>query len=216
MPTLPDTLKSYRLYIAMFVLNLAVVIGIIALLYREPPRPVVVTAPPARAPTNISKANTRIRVTVSGAVKEPGALELDGGARLADALQKAGLKPEADLSKLNLTLALKDGDKIHVPARATDAALTKDNASAPTNPAPPTSNASNAATPSAQTKLNLNTATLEELDALPGIGPALAQRILDYRSEHGGFKSVEELKEVRGIGDTLFAELKDLVTIGGN
>jgi len=152
-------------------------------------------------------------VTISGAVNEPGALELGGDARLADALQKAGLKPDADLSKLNLTLALKDGDKIHVPARATDAAPTNNNAPAPTNPAPPTSNASNAATPSAQTKLNLNTATLEELDALPGIGPALAQRILDYRSEHGGFKSVEELKEVRGIGDTLFADLKDLVTV---
>lgn len=213
MPTVPDALKPYRLYIAMFVLNLALVIGIIALLYREPPRPVVVTAPPTRAPTSVSKASTRIRVTISGAVKEPGALELDGDARLADALQKAGVKPEADLSKLNLTLALKDGDKIVVPAHATDAAPTKNIAPATTNPAQPTSNASGTATPSAQTKLNLNTATLEELDALPGIGPALAQRILDYRNEHGGFKSVEELKNVRGIGDTLFADLRELVTV---
>ncbi|MCI0478893.1 MAG: helix-hairpin-helix domain-containing protein [Anaerolineales bacterium] len=213
MPIVPDSLKPYRLYIAMFLLNLAVVVGVIALLYREPPRPVVVSSPPTRVPTNVSKITTRIHVTVSGAVNQPGAIELDGDARLADALQKASVKPEADLSKLNLTLALKDGDKIHVPARATDAAPTKNIAPAPTNPALPTSSASNAATPAAQTKLNLNTATLEELDALPGIGPALAQRILDYRNEHGGFKSVEELKEVRGIGDTLFGELKDLVTV---
>ncbi|MBI4675411.1 MAG: helix-hairpin-helix domain-containing protein [Chloroflexi bacterium] len=212
MPTVPDPLKPYRLYIAMFVLNLAIVVGVIALLYREPPRPVVVSAPPTRVPTSISKASTRIRVTVSGAVNDPGTFELDSDARLADALQKAGVKPEADISKLTLTLALKDGDKIVVPARATSAATSNTTAPAATNPALPSPGTS-AATPSAPTKLNLNTATLEELDALPGIGPALAQRILDYRKQNGSFKSIEELKNVRGIGDALYADLKDLVTV---
>jgi competence protein ComEA len=216
MPPAPDLLKQYRLYIAMFLLNLAIVVGVIYLLRREPPRTVVVTQLPTRAGTTVTKKSPAlITVSVSGAVNQPGVIQLGADARLADAIQKAGIKPEADLSKLNLTLVLHQGDQISIPARA------------PSSPPAPSANSlvSSTASPTSQNtpsqptlspqnaKINLNTASLAELDTLPGIGPALAQRIIDYRSENGGFKSVEEIKEVRGIGDILFDEIKDHVII---
>jgi competence protein ComEA len=188
----PPDLKPYRLYIAMFLVNLAVVLGVIYLLRRPEPRAVTVTLPtPPPAPASI-------RVAVTGAVRRPGSLELAAPARLADALQAAVLAPDADLSQLDLTAPLHPGDTIHVPARATNA--------------PPADTLGIAGAP-APGKLNLNTATLAELDALPGIGPALAQRILALRAEKGRFTSIEQLIEVNGIGDTLFQDLKPLVTV---
>lgn len=195
----PDPLKSYRLYVAMFLLNLAVVVGIIYLLRRPEPRQILVTAPPTRpAPDSTATPLSPLRIAVSGAVIHPGTLELPGTARLADALQMAGLKPEADLSELNLTRSLQDGDKIHIPERAPGP--------------PPASNLGAPGTP-LPAKLNLNTATLAELDALPGIGPALAQRILEYRAAHGGFSTIQELKAVKGIGDALFDDIQERITV---
>ncbi len=209
MPDIPDPLKPYRLYVAMFVINLAVVIGVIFLLRRDEPREIVVTQPPTRAATSVAKKTvTQISVSISGAVNQPGTLQLDSDARLADALQKAGVKPEADLSKLSLTLALHDGDKINVPSRATNVPSANNLSASTATPV-----AQNSPPPAFTEKINLNTATLEQLDSLPGIGPAIAQRILDYRAEKGAFKSVEELKEVRGIGDVLFDDVKDRVTV---
>lgn len=209
MPSVPDSLKPYRLYFAMFILNLAIVIGVIYLLYREPARPLVVTIPPTR----VAKSETpaRITVSVSGAVNHPGEVELPSGALLAEALQKAGVKAEADVSKLNLTRPLQDGDKINVPSKAPTVSAVNNPPTASSTSAAPTTALTPAVLPAH--KLNLNTATLEELDALPGIGSALAQRILDYRAQKGGFKSIDELKEVRGIGDTLFNQIKGLVTV---
>src|SRR5581483_6523498 len=196
MPT-PDPLKNYRVYIAMFLLNLAVVIGVIYLLRRENPRPVAVTLPPRASKT----ATTRITVGFSGAVKRPGSYQLDDQARLSDVLQQAGgVNSNADLSQMNLTRPLANGEQIVIPTIAPVA----------NHSAPPS-----AITPVATQlgKLNLNTATFDELDALPGIGPTLAQRILDYRKQVGGFKSVAEIKQVRGIGDTLYEELKEMIFV---
>lgn len=203
----PDPLKPYRNYLFMFLLNLAIVAGIIYLLRREEPREIIVTQLPTRSATQAAqKAITAISVTVNGAVNQPGTFKLNSDARLADALERAGgVKPEADLSKLDLTRLLKDGDKIVVPTRATS--VPSPNALAPATAI------KNSPPPTAAEKINLNTATLEQLDSLPGIGPALAQRILDYRAQHSSFKSVEELKEVKGIGDALFDEIKDQVTL---
>lgn len=211
MPALPDPLKSYRLYFAMFILNLAIVAGVIYLMYREPARPVVVTVPPTRS-ARVESPGARIRVTVSGAVNAPGALQLGSDARLAEALQQAGVTSDADLSKLDLMRPLQDGDKIHVPAKKQVAANENPTALA-TAARVSVVNTVPATTAQPEGKLNLNTATLEELDALPGIGTALAQRILDYRAQKGGFKTIEELKEVKGIGDKLFDDIKELITV---
>jgi competence protein ComEA len=195
----------------MFVLNLAIVAGVIYLLRREPARPVVVTAPPTRA-ARVETSGARIVVTVSGAVKNPGAVELPSGALLAEALQQAGVQADADLSKLDLTRPLRDGDKIIVPTKSATRVANETAAAPPTAARVSTVNTTSA-TAAPHTKLNLNTATLAELDALPGIGTALAQRILDYRAQKGGFKTVEELKAVKGIGEKLFDDIKELITV---
>lgn len=192
----------------MFVLNLAIVAGILYLVRREVPRPIVVTRPSPRAGnTEASPQVTQITIVVSGAVMRPGTLNLDSPARLADALQNAGgVRPEADLSQMDLTRALYQGDQITVPFRSSPAPAANNLVSA--SPAPASS-----PFPVAPNKVNLNTATLEQLETLPGIGPALAQRILDYRAANGDFERIEELQEVRGIGERILGELQNLVTV---
>lgn len=208
MPSVPDTLKAYRAYIAMFVLNLAVVAGAIYLLNDKPARPVVVTLPPTRA-ARPGTLTAPIRVTVSGAVNSPGSLQLAGGALLAEALQRAGIKSEADLSNLDLMRPLQDGDKITVPVGTRAAA--NENRAVPTTAVRGSTGIAVTAAPGS--KLNLNTATLQELEALPGIGITLAQRILDYRAQHGGFKTIDQILEVKGIGAKLFDDIKELITV---
>ncbi|MFJ9035852.1 helix-hairpin-helix domain-containing protein [Streptomyces sp. NPDC102406] len=137
-----------------------------------------------------------IVVDVGGKVRRPGVRRLPAGARVADALRAAGgVRPGADMAGLNRARLLTDGEQILVGAPAAPAA------------APPTGPAG---TPAAG-PIGLNTATPEQLDTLPGVGPVLAQHILDYRTEHGGFRSVDELREVDGIGDRRFEDLHDLV-----
>lgn len=190
----------------MFLLNLAIVAGVIYLLRRPEPHELTVTQPATRAPSvAATKTMPTITVHLGGAIVHEGDLHLPGGARLADALDMAGLTTDADVSKLQLGRGLRDGESIIVPGRvpASDAAL----ASPATPPATKLTDSGN------DTRVNLNAATLDELVALPGIGPALAQRILDYRAQHGAFKSIEELKNVKGIGDAIFDELKERITV---
>lgn len=211
MALLPNPPQSYRPYILMFILNLAIVAGILYLLRREEPRPVIVTGPSPRAgSTGAAVQVTQITVVVSGAVNRPGTLKLDSTARLADALQQAGgVRPEADLSSFDLTRALKEDDKITIPARASNPPVANNLVSG-------TPTARSIAPPAASQKINLNTATQEQLELLPGIGPALAKRILDYRAVNGDFDTIEELQEVRGIGEAIFEELKPLIAVNQN
>lgn len=184
----------------MFALMLAVVAGVICLLRRDEPRPLVILTPQPSAVDTLSP----IQVQVLGAVNRPGTYQLSGDARVADALQRAGgVRAEGDVSGLDLTMPLREGLTLDVPARDLD--------DAPPNALAQPAPAAADATPRA--KINLNTATLQELDTLPGIGPVLAQRILDYRRAHGSFQSVDELKQVRGIGDALYEEIQAMVTI---
>ncbi|MDX3077418.1 ComEA family DNA-binding protein [Streptomyces sp. MI02-7b] len=137
-------------------------------------------------------------VDVAGKVRRPGLRRLPTGARVADALEAAGgALPGADTSALNLARRLADGEQIVVGRAA-----------APGLPAP----AAAGAAPAPPAAVSLNGATAEQLDTLPGVGPVLARHIIEYRARHGGFASVDQLRDVNGIGDRRFADLKPLVT----
>jgi competence protein ComEA len=164
--------------------------------------PTVVTGPSGTA---VPPAGTTgvVVVDVQGAVRRPGVVELPVGSRVVDALAAAGgTTRHAVTLTLNLAQVLVDGTQVLVPDRRSTAAP----ASAAGSTAAPTGAAPG-------TPVDLNTATLEQLDGLPGIGPVLAQRILDWRTEHGRFTSVEELGEVSGIGDKMLSQLRSKVTV---
>jgi len=147
-------------------------------------------------------------VHVVGAVRRPGLYRLGEGKRVADAVARAGGPAKrADLAAVNLAAPLVDGTQVLVPARVD---TTCGNGASGTTGA--SEAAAGLATPGAGPKVSLSTATAEQLDALPGVGPVTAQKILDYRAEHGAFGSVEDLDAVPGIGPARIDELRDLVT----
>ncbi|WP_435835853.1 helix-hairpin-helix domain-containing protein [Streptomyces anulatus] len=163
------------------------------------PRPAAGESPDAGG-----RASGQIVVDVSGKVRRPGVRRLPAGSRVADALDAAGgVRAGTDMTGLNRARLLMDGEQVVVGLP----------------PGPPVSGAAGGgpagidrpggAGPSAP--LSLNTATAEQLETLPGVGPVLAQHMLDYRAENNGFRSVDELRQVSGIGDRRFAELQPLV-----
>jgi competence protein ComEA len=161
-------------------------------------------APPPRAPAievqDGTEAGGRVVVHVAGAVRQPGVYKLPANARVDDAVAEAGGPTRrADLGGLNLAATVEDGRQVLVPERARAGA---------TAPAGATT-----AAPAEGQPLNLNTATLEQLDTLSGIGPTTAQKIIEFREERGGFGSVEELGEIPGIGDKRLATLREEVTL---
>ena len=169
---------------------LAVLAGMRLLGGREPtPPPVAIDGPRAEAPV----ARTEFHVHVAGAVRRPGLMRVPEGARVAMALDRAGGPTRrADLTLVNLAARLQDGQQIVVPERG-DAAV------APAS----------AATGGPTTPVHVSTATVEQLDAIDGIGPTLAERIIEYRDENGGFRSLDQLSEVDGIGEKRLATLRE-------
>jgi competence protein ComEA len=143
-------------------------------------------------------------VHVAGAVQAPGVYTLPSGARVIDGIRSAGgLAAGADASAINLARPLADGERVYIPRRGE------------TPPAAHVSGDPSAAqgTSAAGGKVNLNTASAADLEALPGIGEVLAQRIVDYRTQHGPFRNVRDLLKVEGIGDKKFDSIKDYVTV---
>lgn len=198
-----------------------------AYLWRSQPHPVTVptrvpaaasmppgaSAPPGTAMRPLSAPSAAesptatpetVVVDVGGKVREPGVHTLPAGSRVVDAVEAAGgLEPGADTTGINLARQLVDGEKILVDV-----------------PRPPqlggprgTSPGAAPAQPGEKAKIDLNTATAERLTELPGIGEVLAQRIVDYRTEHGGFGSVAELENVSGIGPATMSDLRDKVRV---
>lgn len=146
-----------------------------------------------------------LKVYVSGAVQRPGIYDLPAGSRATDAVAKAGGFTElANMEKVNLAKKLKDGSQVNVPSlsAARRRAIQK---SSDTDAV----NSSGTAVPE---KVNINTADLEQLDTLPGVGRATAQKIIDYRSSHP-FTKIEDLKQVSGIGEAKFAQMQDRVCL---
>ena len=195
-----DRLQRFR---APIMAVLIAIVGVVAFLVMRPStaqqpalrvtlRP---TAPASPAPTT----PTTILVYVSGAVKTPDVYSLPAGGIVKDALLAAGgAADDADLDRINLAAPLSDRMQVHVPRKG--------------EPAPsPGASFSGGAPPT--TPIDINTAALEQLDTLPGIGPAIAQRIIDYLAANGPFKSIEQIKEVNGIGDALFEKIKNLITV---
>jgi competence protein ComEA len=132
-------------------------------------------------------------VHVSGAVAEPGLVELDVGSRVADAVAAAGgTVREADLSQVNLAAPVRDGERVHIPTAARDGPLT------------PTAG---------DGRIRINHAGQAELEAIPGVGPVLAERIVAFRDEHGPFEAPEDLLDVPGIGEAKLAAMRDAIAI---
>lgn len=143
-------------------------------------------------------------VHVAGAVNKPGVYHLGPGARVEDAVSRAEPLPESDLNYLNLARRVVDGEKIYVPKEG-EVQTSSDGSGVESG--------ASAAQGEIGGKININTASASELDTLPGIGPALAQRIIDYRTTNGNFRSCEDIQKVSGIGDRRYEQLKDLITI---
>jgi competence protein ComEA len=159
------------------------------------------TVPATVAVDDRGPAAGRIVVHVAGAVRHPGVYRLRDGTRVQAAIRRAGGPTRrANLDALNLAAKLSDGRQVLVPSRVAVA------------PAGATGAAAAPAAEGGGLPVNLNSATVEELDALDGIGPTTAQKIVDYRDAHGGFTSVDELDQVDGIGPARLASLRDQVT----
>jgi competence protein ComEA len=178
-----------RMLVATVVLVALLVLGAPRLLHRGASG---VAVPPLRVPRPASAVKAKLVVDVAGAVRHPGLYRLEQGTRIADAVAMAGgATARADIELVNLAAPLADGEQVVVPTRGAAAA--------------------SGGTASPSVPLDLNTASLEQLDTLPGIGPSTAQKILDYRQEHGAFHSLADLDAVSGIGPSRLAQLKGLV-----
>jgi competence protein ComEA len=203
-----------RSAVAGLVLLLVLALGLALLLTwvqrpRETAAPPVQRSMPASAMVSTSPSTSPspgVIVHVTGAVRRPGLVELPGGSRVDDAVQAAGgPTARADLSSVNLARPVVDGEQVVV--------LRRGQAGPPVGTPVGTASAhAGGAAPPGQ-PLDLNTATLEQLDGLPGVGPVLAQRIIDWRAQNGRFSAVDELTEVSGIGDRTLSELRPLVRV---
>lgn len=193
MNDLPSSPSSRAIVVSFLIVAVCIVGGIVLLLATRPQPVEIIIHPPAPTGTTQPTATPApLAVYVTGAVAEPETLySLPPGSRVSDAVNAAGgALPDADLERVNLAGFLHDGDQIHVPFAEEQAALP---------------------TPGGSGILNVNTATADELDTLPGIGPALAQAIVDYRDANGPFTSLDDLDAVSGVGPALLADLAALI-----
>lgn len=162
-----------------------------------------------------------IVVHISGAVEQEGIVELKVNSRVADAIEKAGgLKDDANTNDINLAYVLEDGMKIYIPNKQETEekqTITKESGVIEENTAQETTQKTSQTTVnktnSNTKKVNINTALQTELETLPGIGPSIATKIITYRKENGEFKTIEDIKEVSGIGESKFNNIKDLITV---
>ncbi|AVT40823.1 ComEA family DNA-binding protein [Plantactinospora sp. BB1] len=200
---------------ALAVVAVVVVLGAAGWAWLSRPRTEPVAPPPASAATFAPASSTsgaavgaaEVVVAVAGKVRRPGLVRLPAGARVADALESAGgALPGVDVALLNLARKVTDGELILV-------GVTPPPGAGPAGAGPPGAPGGATGAQPGGGKVNLNTATVAQLDTLPGVGPVLAQRIVAHREEHGGFRSVADLRQVTGIGDARYEDLKDLVTV---
>jgi competence protein ComEA len=194
---LPFSVSTRRVVAVVLLLVALVVVGARRLgAHAQPPLLRVAPLRPASGPAARSPAGRPVVVDVEGAVRRPGLVRLPAGSRVADAVARAGGPTRhADRSAVNLAAPVSDGQQVLVPVRGA--------AAAPAGAAPGPGASSG--------PLSLSTATAEQLDTLPGIGPVTAEKIVAYRTQHGAFHAVEELDAIPGIGPARLADLEGLV-----
>lgn len=151
----------------------------------------------------------KISIYISGAVNSPGVVELKSNERLMEGVKLCdGLTDEADTNRINLAMKVKDEGHYIIPKQGEEIALNDSNDNVENN-----NNDGNNITEGDDKKININSASKEDLDSLPGVGEVTAQKILDYREENKEFKSIDEIKNVKGIGENKFNDLKDYICI---
>lgn len=164
----------------------------------------------------------KIMVYITGEVKNPGIYELEENSRIKDVIEKAGgLKETADITDINLATILQDEDKITIPSKEENKQEKQNTENIQSNKQSKTTEKSqnttsistNTTGKNQNTKVNINTATQTELETLPGIGPSIASKIVNYRKENGKFKSIEEIKKVNGIGESKYKKIKELIKV---
>ena len=160
--------------------------------------------------SNVFQEETeKIAIHITGEVKKEGLIYLPLGSRVADAIKEAGGETKnADLSQINLAYQLQDGQKLYIPNK--NEKISEYIISGTGNNGSEGSSSNNS---KGDNKVNINTATKNELDQLPGIGPSIAQRIIEYREENGNFQKIEDVQNVKGIGDAKYEEIKDNITV---
>ena len=160
--------------------------------------------------SNVFQEETeKIAIHVTGEVKKEGLIYLPIGSRVADAIKEAGGETKnADLSQVNLAYQLQDGQKLYIPNKNEKISEYIIGETGNTE-----SEGSSSNNLKGENKVNINTATQSELDQLPGIGPSIAQRIIEYREEKGNFQKIEDVQNVKGIGDAKYEEIKDSITV---
>lgn len=190
-------LTRYRWLLLLGIVVLVLVAVILIQVLRPAPQPMLLSTSTPEPTQEATPTPYTLRVYVSGAVHHPDVYTLAQDSIVKDAVEAAGgPTEEADLERINLALPVTDGQQVHVPRKGEDN--------------PPVQAPSGQST--AGGKVNINTADSAALESLPGIGPALAQRIIDYRQTQGQFERIEDVMEISGIGDAIFEGIQDLIT----
>ncbi len=194
-------LEQLAVLATVFLVGLAIGAVALTLNGRSRPAPIFIS-PPAPSPTALPPpAPAPIRVYISGEVLNPDVYELPSDAIMLDVVKAAGgFSPSADPDTVNLAMSLSDGLHVHIPIPGSEPIISVATIRA-NEPG------------SLSTPININTASLDQLDLLPGVGPATAQKILDYRQANGPFSDIEEIQQVSGIGPAKYEQMRDLIVV---
>jgi competence protein ComEA len=191
-------LARYKWFLFLGITGLVLIAVILIQVRRPSPQPIILSTSTPQPTRLATPTPYLLRVYVTGAVQHPDVYTLPENSIVKDAVEAAGgPTEEADLERINLALPVTDGQQVHVPRQGDD-----------TTPVEPPSRL-----PAAVGKVNINTADSTTLESLPGIGPSLAQRIIDYREAHGPFERIEDIMDVSGIGEATFEGIQDLIAI---
>ena len=186
----------------IFMAGLIVGVVVITLSNRTRPAPIIINPPPATVTPLPTETPPPLRVHISGQVARPDVYELTSGAILQDAIEAAGGFAEgANQEVINLALPLNDGMHVHVPDLESQLPLDVRSGSGLSEPL------------TSSGPINLNTATSAELEQLPGIGPSIAQKVIDYRQTNGPFTAIEEIQNVSGIGPAKIEQIKEQIVV---